>query len=152
MENKHTGGANDGYEKRDANPRSLFSFAGVMFLTLIVVGIGMKWMFDYFSRVQQLGPPATPFEQGRTLPPLPRLQVQPVQDLAGLRQQQDDALHSYGWVDRNLGTVRIPIDRAMDLLLERGLPVRPGAQPPADHGRAPPVKAAPAVAVNGDGS
>ena len=30
-------------------------------------------------------------------------------------------LHSYGWVDQQAGIVRIPIDRAMTLLTERGL-------------------------------
>jgi hypothetical protein len=31
-------------------------------------------------------------------------------------------VHTYGWIDRNGGVVRLPIDRAMDLVLERGLP------------------------------
>ncbi len=151
MENKHSDAAHAGYETRDARPRSLLNSAAVLFLALVVVWIGMKWIFDYFGRAQQLGPPATPFEQGRTLPPLPRLQAHPVADLAHLRQQQDDALHSYGWVDRNLGTVHLPIERAMDLLLERGLPVRSGG-PPADRGRQPPAKAAAPMSVNGSGS
>jgi hypothetical protein len=146
-------GPGAGYETRDANPRSLIHFGLGLFLVLVVVMVGMKWVFDYFGRVQQLGPPATPFEQGRTLPPMPRLQAEPEQDLARLRQQQEEAVDSYGWVDRNRGVVHIPVARAMDLLLERGLPVRPGGPPPDRRGAATPRE--PAVAAepaHGSGS
>jgi cytochrome c oxidase cbb3-type subunit III len=55
--------------------------------------------------------------------------------LAELRAAEDAALHSYGWVDRATGIVRIPIDRAMEVLAARGLPVR--AQPPEAPARPP---------------
>jgi hypothetical protein len=93
-------------------------------------------MFDYFGKVQEkeLGAAVTPYEQDRPLPPLPRLQAEPVQDLTQLRAQQDDALNAYGWVDRTNGVVHIPINRAMDLLLERGaLPVRPNVPGASDR-------------------
>ncbi len=43
-------------------------------------------------------------------------------------------MHSYGWVDQPAGVVRIPIDRAMELLAQRGLPTRPqaGTVPPSE--------------------
>jgi hypothetical protein len=44
------------------------------------------------------------------------------QDLKRLRDSEDATLGSYGWVDRKAGTVRIPIDRAMDLVAKRGVP------------------------------
>jgi hypothetical protein len=43
------------------------------------------------------------------------------------RLQEEQTLHSYAWVDKDAGTVRIPIDRAMQLIAQRGLPVRPQA-------------------------
>ena len=46
------------------------------------------------------------------------------QDLRDLRTAEDEQLKSYGWVDRNGGVVRIPIDEAMKLTLQRGLPAR----------------------------
>lgn len=55
----------------------------------------------------------------------PHLQVDPHDDLVALRAREDTELNSYGWVDRSNGIVRLPIERAMDWLLERGLPVRP---------------------------
>jgi hypothetical protein len=58
-------------------------------------------------------------------PPEPRLQGQPTKDLVEMRREEDEALSTYGWVDPQAGVVRIPIDRAMDRVLERGLPARP---------------------------
>jgi hypothetical protein len=135
MDDKHPAGASNAYETRDANPRSLLRFALGLFLTLVLSWAASKWIFDYFGRVQNLGPTATPFEQARALPPLPQLQVHPVQDLDRMREEQDQALDTYGWVDRSRGIVHIPIERAMDLVLERGLPARAPA-PAAAGGKA----------------
>jgi len=57
--------------------------------------------------------------------PNPRLEINERGQLDDILARQDQALYSYGWVDEKAGTVRIPIDRAMDLLVERGLPVLP---------------------------
>ncbi|MFZ0814904.1 MAG: hypothetical protein WAM78_05265 [Candidatus Sulfotelmatobacter sp.] len=57
--------------------------------------------------------------------PNPRLETDERNQLNQIRTREDDLLDSYGWVDEKAGTVRIPIERAMDLLVERGLPVRP---------------------------
>jgi hypothetical protein len=48
-----------------------------------------------------------------------------------LRQIEAPLLHSYEWIDKNAGSVRIPIERAIDLLAERGLPYRKRGQPSA---------------------
>lgn len=56
--------------------------------------------------------------------PEPRLLVNEPAHLAEFRAREHEILTTYGWVDRNAGVVRIPIDRAKDLLIERGLPVR----------------------------
>jgi hypothetical protein len=42
-------------------------------------------------------------------------------------RKENEILGSYDWVDQNNGVVRIPIDQAMDLLAQRGLPVIPQA-------------------------
>jgi len=46
-----------------------------------------------------------------------------------MRAAQEAVLHSYGWVDRNAGIVRIPVEQAMQKLLEERLPVRTAQQP-----------------------
>ena len=66
--------------------------------------------------------------QDDRLPPEPRLQANPKQDLRDLRESEDALLKSYGWVDKNNGVVRIPIDEAMKLVLQRGLPARPASE------------------------
>jgi len=127
MDTKHLSEAPGAYETRDTNPQSLLRIGGVLMITVLLACLISLWIFRYFKRVQSLGPPATPFAEGRAVPPLPQLQVQPAEDLEKFINQGNADLDHYGWVDRSRGIVHIPIDRAMDLLLERGLPTRPGA-------------------------
>lgn len=64
-------------------------------------------------------------------PPLPRLQVQPVRHWREFRSAEMERLSTYGWMDRTSGVVHIPIDRAMDLVAERGIgPLAPLVPPP----------------------
>jgi hypothetical protein len=60
------------------------------------------------------------------VPPSPRLQTQPFKDVYELKLEQRGALTSYGWLDKANGVVHIPIERAMELTLQRGLPAREG--------------------------
>ena len=57
-------------------------------------------------------------------PPTPHLQNQPFKDIYTLRQGEAQKLSSYGWVDKEGGITRLPIDRAMDVMLEKGFPAR----------------------------
>jgi len=124
-EKSHTPPASPGYETRDANVPSLLKFCAALAVSLLVVALAMRWMFAELATTQSLGPAASPFEDVRTLPPLPRLQVAPQKEIHDYWESQQNVLNSYGWVDRQNGVVRIPIDRAMRLTLERGLPARP---------------------------
>jgi hypothetical protein len=119
-------GQGERYERRDANVPALLKIALALFVTIAVAMLSMDGMFHYFAKSQQLGPPASPFESEdvRVLPPQPRLQVQPKLDLKTYCQSQAKELNSYGWVDEHNGVVHIPIDRAMDLIVSRGLPAR----------------------------
>jgi len=130
-----------GYENPEVNAGRLFAFAsGVVGLVLVGV-LGSALVFHFFVSHQPLGPPASPFENVRTVPPEPRLQTAAPLDLGHYRAEQEKILDSYGWVDPQAGIVRIPVNRAMDLLLQKGYPVRsssplkgqvvtPGAPPP----------------------
>jgi hypothetical protein len=115
------------HETTDVNFRAILAFGGGM----IVVGVGISFLvwllFGYFtSREAQRVPPEYPLavSQGERVPPEPRLQTAPREDLRDLRASEDAVLDSYGWVDKNAGIVRIPIDEAIRLTLERGLPTR----------------------------
>lgn len=59
-----------------------------------------------------------------SLPPPPRLQVSPAEDLKLFRAHEEEELNSYGWINKTAGVVRVPIDQAMDLMLQQGFPVR----------------------------
>lgn len=119
------------YEIRDVNTRVILYFVAVLFVVLVITLVSMRGLFGYFSETQNLGPGASPFDNSRTLPPAPRLQVQPAEDLDQMRQTQEQILNSYGWEDKASGTVRVPIDRAMDMLIEHKLPLR--QNPPASQ-------------------
>lgn len=152
-EHNQPGSGQPGYETRDANPASLVRFGIGLALVLVVVWAGMHWLDNFYGKVQSLGPAATPFqlEEQNQNPPLPRLQVDPKEDLKLLRERQSRDLDSYGWVDRDRGIVHIPIDRAIDLVLERGMLTARGSAPAA--GAAPEKQVAPEKArpVRGKG-
>jgi hypothetical protein len=115
------------HEESDVNIRAIFGFGAALIVVAVVVHIAIWGLYRFFdSRASQQVAATYPLAvgQGDRRPPEPRLQTQPREDLAALRAREDETLRSYGWVDRNAGVVRIPIDRAMELTLERGLPAR----------------------------
>ena len=57
-----------------------------------------------------------------------RLQASERQEMIDFRAREDKTLRSYEWVDHNAGVVRIPIDQAIKLTLEQGLPSREGSK------------------------
>ena len=86
-------------------------------------------------------------------PPQPNMLVDEPSNLGNFRAAEDATLSSYGWVNQPLGVVRIPIDRAKTLMLERGYAVRAGAAKPAGPANGPttakPATAKPAAAGGG---
>ena len=76
-------------------------------------------------------PPMAASLDPHRVPPAPRLQTLPTQDLDAARAEEDRTLTSYGWVDEHAGTVRIPIAEAMRLLAERGEAPLPKTAPDA---------------------
>jgi len=112
------------YERSDANIRSLVLSVIGLFVLLGASLAAMWAMFGYLNKQEVPGPPASPVVKDRPLPPTPRLQTAPYDDLTRMRATEEEKLNSYGWVDRRSGTVRIPIERAIELTAERGLPAR----------------------------
>jgi hypothetical protein len=114
-----------GHEVEDVQVRPIAMFAiGLVALTGVVLLL-MGWLFHYFAtRQARLDIPPSPLAVARESPPEPRLEVVLDQVLRQVRAEEDALLHTYGWVDRQAGVVRIPIDQAIARLLERGLPAR----------------------------
>ena len=121
-----------GYEKRDANIKGLLQFAFWMAVVLVVTLFAMRWTLDFFNKMEPLGPPMSPMASAiqRELPANPRLQAHPHSDLENYCSAQEQQVNTYGWVDQQSGIVRIPIDRAMDLTLQGGLPARAASEAP----------------------
>jgi len=59
--------------------------------------------------------------------PSPQLEIDERTELNQDRLREEQTLSTYDWIDQKAGTVRIPIDRAMDLIAQRGLPTRGSA-------------------------
>ncbi len=119
-------------ERRDVDVRrvtlALLGLVIVCSLTLIPCVLLLNALLHRETKSQQapVSETAPPESQ---IPPEPRLQTSIGGDLARLREREDALLNSYGWVDATAGVVRLPIERAMDLVAREGLPVRPGAGP-----------------------
>jgi hypothetical protein len=126
------------FETRDVRATAILKFAVYLFIATIAVLFLMQRLYVAFARFEasrQPPPPVMQTAEGRK-PPLPRLQETPPLDLVALQRSEEAVLSSYGWVDPASGIVRIPIDEAMRLVAERGLPVR-GAEPVAAPTPAP---------------
>jgi hypothetical protein len=124
MQNNHATPLLGGHEKTDATARPLLTYGAILSAIIIAVALLMWATFRAFAVEQSLGAPPTPFAQGRLLPPEPRLQPDPRIDLNRLRKQEETSISGYGWVNPTDGVIRIPVDRAMDRLIEKGLPVQ----------------------------
>jgi hypothetical protein len=114
------------HEESDVNIRAIFVFGAVLTAVAIVIHLAVWGLFAYFeSRAAAGAVRQYPLAGDEPrLPPEPRLQTAPRLDLQALRRSEDAVLTTYSWVDRGAGIVRIPIDEAMRLTVERGLPVR----------------------------
>jgi len=111
---------NGGYEKSDANVRSLAKLGlGLLGLTAVVflLMFGMLKLLQKGAEKSQA--PRHPLAEATQLPPEPRLQIVPELDLEKLRARDDSLLNSYGWVVKEAGVVRIPIDSAMALVARK---------------------------------
>jgi hypothetical protein len=117
------------HERRDVNVFQITAFGIGLLLSCIVVVFAMWAMFDFlFSREDAknaTNPAASMMSERSKLPPEPRLQAEPKVELKDLRADEDAILSSYGWVDPNKGIVRIPIDQAIDIVAQKGLPSKP---------------------------
>src|SRR6267378_5480982 len=133
------------YERQDISARGIFYFlAGLLAATLLISFLlsGLYKILD--KRFETHQPPVNPLaanvaKDTRQVPPQypetafpdPRLETDERTQLNRIRIAEEQKLNSYGWVDETTGTVHIPIERAMELLAQRGLPLHPpsAAQP-----------------------
>ncbi len=117
------------HERRDINVFQVTAFGIGLLLSCIVVVFAMYAMFDFFYAREDAknasNPASLMMKDASKLPPEPRLQAEPKVYLKDLRADEAAILTSYGWVDPNKGIVRIPIDQAIDIVAQKGLPSKP---------------------------
>jgi hypothetical protein len=130
-----------GYESQDLSPKGVIYFMIGLALVVVViyfVVLGMYHFLDNYEKAHQtpMSPMATPQADTRIIThtdtqafPEPRLEENERTQLRQFIEDQDRKLSTYNWVDKDKGTVQIPIERAMDLIVQHGLPVRPGNAP-----------------------
>jgi hypothetical protein len=112
------------FERKDINIRAL-AWIGAG----LVVAAALLHLFLYLfyqgirNSVREEGVPASLVTEQRSAPPVePQLQANPVEDFKKFRAEENEKLNSYGWIDKEREIVRIPIEQAMRVILNRGLP------------------------------
>ncbi|HET7442675.1 MAG TPA: hypothetical protein VFJ47_15335 [Terriglobales bacterium] len=125
------------FEQRDLSAKGIMSFLLGLAVFGVILHFVLAGMYDVLDRYEQrhqppLSPLETPVEKhSRQVPadtlmkfPEPRLEVNERTELQGVVLAQEQRLNSYGWVDEKSGILHIPIERAMQLIAQNGLPTR----------------------------
>jgi hypothetical protein len=118
-------GPEAGHEASDVSIRPIVWFGMGLAIATALISLAMWGLFRFFEAGQEKRgapvPPMVAANLSRT-PSGPRLESDPLAPRRAVQAREDVALTTYGWVDQKAGVVRIPIERAMELLVERGLP------------------------------
>jgi len=117
--NEHNGNG-AGHEHREVQVSFIVGslialLLGAFLVCLLVVGI-----FQFFAH--QYRPEQNAAAAPQQLPPEPRIEEFPWKQLQDLHAHEDHLLTTYALTDQKQGTVRVPVDRAIDMLAEKGLP------------------------------
>src|SRR5690349_20533297 len=132
---KHVQHPDASYGRSDLGARGIISFLIGLAITVVFIHLivwGFVRAYTHFEpkavartsaiieplMVPPKGDPALRF-------PAPQLQPDPVADLNKYREAVEQQLNPAGWVDQKAGIAHIPVERAIELVAQRGLPVRP---------------------------
>ena|SRR5438067_8261256 len=119
--------AGPGHETQDVNFNAIFGLAGLAVVLAVAIGLGVWLVFQDLRQRQNRGVSATsPLalkQKGQALPPQPQLEgIERMKERWAEPLPQELKLRNkYEWVDRQAGVVRIPMDRAMAIIVERKL-------------------------------
>ena len=112
------------YEHTDATVGIIVKFLFWMAVSAVVIHFGLGLVYAVLiDRAMETGEQRYPLAaaQGERLPPAPRLQQKPRNELYEFRLEEQRLLEGYGWMNRGDGVVHIPLDEAMRLTIERGM-------------------------------
>jgi hypothetical protein len=108
------------HEPADLSPVRAAIFAGALVIlisTVLALAFEVYRLFEDRATV-----PLSKFETTIQSFPEPRLQVSPHSDLLQLQEREQKMLESYAWIDREHRIARMPIDQAIAVALQNGLP------------------------------
>ena len=124
------------HEESDVNVRALLWSVAIFIVFAAVTHLILYLQFHAYARHfrNEAAPPLTMMAPPSNVPATPRLQPfpsktilptanTPVTDMVDMRASEDAALNKPGWVDQQKGVVRLPIETAKQLVVQRGLPV-----------------------------
>jgi hypothetical protein len=144
---------NGKFEPQDLSAKGVLAFLVGLVVVCVLVYVVVAGMYRFLNRYQKAHEPAqnplvqvtntdtrhpTPADANKF--PLPRLETNERGQLNDQRYREEETLNTYGWLDQKAGVAHIPIQRAMELIVERGLPTVPQpatatvAEHEADHG------------------
>jgi len=107
------------HEHTYMNPKYVVYFAVALVIAAVVIHVGVWWMFRQLVQEQARRDRQPVLVNVPPPVPEPRLQISPQGDLEQLRREEDEILSTYRWVDRDKGIARIPIDRAMQVFIQK---------------------------------
>jgi len=126
------------FEREDLGAKRILEFFAGLVVMGVVVALLLLAMFRGMDRYQKAHQPEQnplvkvteadtrkPTSKDAESFPQPRLETDEIGQLNGQRSREEEVLNTYGWVDQKAGVARIPIDRAMALIAQRGLPTAP---------------------------
>jgi hypothetical protein len=153
MNNEHLNHEGVEFEREDLGAGGIFAFLvglAIVGFFMHLILLGMYNYLDAYEKTHQRQPnpiarstspdmrKAEPQEADKF--PTPRLEINERAQLNDKRLKEEETLDTYGWVDQKAGVAHIPIDRAMDVIAQQGLPIAPanvntqrssGPKPPA---------------------
>ena len=113
------------YSDKDIRIKPILVFGILTAVFTAITFMGMAMVFKVFRTTTDAEvAPTSRFVEERVLPPEPRLQVNEKRTLQQQHVIDTATSTEYAWIDKNAGVVRIPVERAVDLVAERGLPSR----------------------------
>ena len=129
-----------GHEESEVSVPFIVVSLGVLLVGVVLVCFLVVGIFRYFHTVNNVEQTVKASQQ--TVPPEPRVEEHPWEQIVTIRAREDHILSSYAWTDKKAGVVRIPIDQAIDKLAKQGLPSH-DYMADITAGRKPPVAAQP---------
>jgi hypothetical protein len=117
-----------GHESEDANVRPIVLTLVGLAVSIGLIGLMVSGIFWYMADHPLNTARPNPLAESVQLPGPPRIDAHPSTELKDLRTYEDGILSTYGWTDPKKGIVRIPIDQAMQLELQRGFPTAPAGK------------------------